>query len=351
MTIPEVAAALSIPLNTAYTRLRAVRADFERALARHQTMTSDGRKSGRCPGAGAAGLVPERRRRRARASGDRRRARRRGHRERADHRRTRGAAGRRGFSRRERSPPRAAGSDTGPDTARAFASARWSRRRAGPPSPPRRACRSRRHPAPAAQPALAPPATATGHHAGHLARHEAEGPAPAAAESLAVEVRALRNAERALRDGNPGLALVFLDGARSPGAERPAHRGARRGGDAGPLRAGRSPHRRRPRRRLRRAPPRAASTARASNRPARATDSAAPETQRDGGQTNEEDTIAFGGSHPVRGWPLARLLGRQVGQHREHERHWLPALGLRRDLGRLRRRPTPSCRTARTGSA
>jgi RNA polymerase sigma-70 factor (ECF subfamily) len=36
MTIPEVAAALSIPLNTAYTRLRAVRTDFERALARHQ---------------------------------------------------------------------------------------------------------------------------------------------------------------------------------------------------------------------------------------------------------------------------------------------------------------------------
>jgi RNA polymerase sigma-70 factor, ECF subfamily len=32
MTIPEVAAALAIPLNTAYTRLRSVRADFERAL-------------------------------------------------------------------------------------------------------------------------------------------------------------------------------------------------------------------------------------------------------------------------------------------------------------------------------
>jgi RNA polymerase sigma-70 factor (ECF subfamily) len=32
MTIPEVAAALSIPLNTAYTRLRSVRADFQRAL-------------------------------------------------------------------------------------------------------------------------------------------------------------------------------------------------------------------------------------------------------------------------------------------------------------------------------
>ena len=36
MTIPEVAAALSIPVNTAYTRLRAVRAAFERALDRHQ---------------------------------------------------------------------------------------------------------------------------------------------------------------------------------------------------------------------------------------------------------------------------------------------------------------------------
>ena len=36
MTIPEVAAALSIPVNTAYTRLRAVRAEFERALERHR---------------------------------------------------------------------------------------------------------------------------------------------------------------------------------------------------------------------------------------------------------------------------------------------------------------------------
>ena len=34
MTIPEVATALSIPLNTAYTRLRSMRADFERALGR-----------------------------------------------------------------------------------------------------------------------------------------------------------------------------------------------------------------------------------------------------------------------------------------------------------------------------
>ena len=30
--LPEVATALAIPLNTAYTRLRSVRADFERAL-------------------------------------------------------------------------------------------------------------------------------------------------------------------------------------------------------------------------------------------------------------------------------------------------------------------------------
>ena len=36
MTIPEVAAALSIPVNTAYSRLRTVRAEFERALERHR---------------------------------------------------------------------------------------------------------------------------------------------------------------------------------------------------------------------------------------------------------------------------------------------------------------------------
>jgi len=34
MSIPDVAGALSIPLNTAYTRLRSVRADFQRALMR-----------------------------------------------------------------------------------------------------------------------------------------------------------------------------------------------------------------------------------------------------------------------------------------------------------------------------
>ncbi|HVX97185.1 MAG TPA: sigma-70 family RNA polymerase sigma factor [Polyangia bacterium] len=36
MSMPEVAAALSIPLNTAYTRLRRARADFQRALDAHR---------------------------------------------------------------------------------------------------------------------------------------------------------------------------------------------------------------------------------------------------------------------------------------------------------------------------
>jgi hypothetical protein len=42
------------------------------------------------------------------------------------------------------------------------------------------------------------------------ARRVAETQGPSTTESLAIEVRALRNAERALRDGNPGLALAFL---------------------------------------------------------------------------------------------------------------------------------------------
>jgi hypothetical protein len=69
--------------------------------------------------------------------------------------------------------------------------------RSAPPAPPVEA------------PSLAAlPPTAT-HHGGHLARHEAET-SPPATESLATELRALRNAERALRDGNPGLTLAFL---------------------------------------------------------------------------------------------------------------------------------------------
>jgi RNA polymerase sigma-70 factor, ECF subfamily len=43
MSAPEIAAALEIPLNTAYSRLRHARADFEAALARHQKQAAKGR--------------------------------------------------------------------------------------------------------------------------------------------------------------------------------------------------------------------------------------------------------------------------------------------------------------------
>ncbi len=39
MSVPEVAAALEIPLNTAYSRLRTARQEFEEALARHTLRT------------------------------------------------------------------------------------------------------------------------------------------------------------------------------------------------------------------------------------------------------------------------------------------------------------------------
>ena len=39
MSAPEIAQALEIPLNTAYSRLRHARADFEAAFARHQAST------------------------------------------------------------------------------------------------------------------------------------------------------------------------------------------------------------------------------------------------------------------------------------------------------------------------
>jgi hypothetical protein len=61
-----------------------------------------------------------------------------------------------------------------------------------------------------AVPSVAAPPTIASHRGGHSARHEAENLTPVTGESLTVEVRALRNAERALRDGNPGLALAFL---------------------------------------------------------------------------------------------------------------------------------------------
>jgi hypothetical protein len=61
------------------------------------------------------------------------------------------------------------------------------------------------------QPSLIPPASMAQHRAGRPAHHEAEASASPPADSLAVEVRALGNAERALRDYNPSLALAFLE--------------------------------------------------------------------------------------------------------------------------------------------
>lgn len=43
------------------------------------------------------------------------------------------------------------------------------------------------------------------------ARHGTDDPPSRAGGSLAIELRAVRNAERALRDGSPGLALAFLN--------------------------------------------------------------------------------------------------------------------------------------------
>lgn len=66
-------------------------------------------------------------------------------------------------------------------------------------------------PSPAAEtPPLAMPSLVPSRHDAHGARRGSENRTPSQTESLAVEVRALRNAERALRDGNSGLALAFL---------------------------------------------------------------------------------------------------------------------------------------------
>jgi hypothetical protein len=51
---------------------------------------------------------------------------------------------------------------------------------------------------------------ASGHRAPQGPRHGTGAAAASEPESLAIEVQALRNAERALRDGAPGLALTFL---------------------------------------------------------------------------------------------------------------------------------------------
>jgi hypothetical protein len=96
----------------------------------------------------------------------------------------------------------------------------WAGRRATPPAPAavsavRVIPTAPRSPAPA--PVLEPPAPAVAAPPParriDRARHASVATPPPAtpAESLAVEVRALRNIERALRDGNPGLAQAFLD--------------------------------------------------------------------------------------------------------------------------------------------
>ena len=63
---------------------------------------------------------------------------------------------------------------------------------------------------PSEAPSLTMPSLVPARRGAHGARHEAESPTPSQTDSLAIEVRALRNAERALRDGNPGLARAFL---------------------------------------------------------------------------------------------------------------------------------------------
>jgi hypothetical protein len=54
------------------------------------------------------------------------------------------------------------------------------------------------------------PSLVPSRHDAHGARHGSGSQTPSQTESLTIEVRALRNTERALRDGNPGLALAFL---------------------------------------------------------------------------------------------------------------------------------------------
>ncbi|HTB61032.1 MAG TPA: hypothetical protein VLC06_24345 [Polyangia bacterium] len=66
-------------------------------------------------------------------------------------------------------------------------------------------------PSPAAEtPPLAGPSLVPSRHDAHGARRASDDRTLSQSKSLELEVRALRNAERALRDGNPGLALAFL---------------------------------------------------------------------------------------------------------------------------------------------
>ena len=59
-------------------------------------------------------------------------------------------------------------------------------------------------------PSLSEPSLLPSRHGGRGTRRESGPRTGAQTQSLAIELRALRNAERALRDGNAGLALAFL---------------------------------------------------------------------------------------------------------------------------------------------
>jgi hypothetical protein len=64
--------------------------------------------------------------------------------------------------------------------------------------------------APETQPLVTPSLVPPLRHDGHSPRRGSEIQTVSPTGSLDLEVRALRNAERALRDGTPGLALAFL---------------------------------------------------------------------------------------------------------------------------------------------
>jgi hypothetical protein len=66
-------------------------------------------------------------------------------------------------------------------------------------------------PSPVAEtPPLATPSLVPSRHDARGTRRGSGSQSPSQTQSLQIEVRALRNAERALRDANPGLALAFL---------------------------------------------------------------------------------------------------------------------------------------------
>ena len=205
-----------------------------------------------------------------------------------------------GFSSRVQSPPPAEGPGTGPVTGRVYARHgrpfRWCPSRPGraghrpqAPSPVVRRHRRRRDPPLPSRRwrfrRSSPPTTAA------TARGTSRRASPPQTTSLAIELRALRNAERALRDGNPGLALAFLQelDRQVPNGQLTEERDAavtlarcaRGDRPFGVNLATSSPS----------ATP-GAFTARASTRPAQQRIRRRPETHRRGGQNDEERTNA-----------------------------------------------------------